>query len=287
VFDNVYVRTMKISLRQVSLPTAIAALFCIVVSTASYAQSSTDQQPTWSGSAEPYLHAVMKQFTTATADGFQGRTSLPPTEFFKLLEFLASARGSIERGRMGMMVDASYLRVGKQFSTNLAGGLFTGAGQITAGMGVYDVAFRYRLGELESDDTQAGIWTVIPYAGVRIIDLWADIDAEVMGPFGYDQKDQGDVERIWAQPLIGISGSIVVLPNLRAFARADAGGFGLAGLQDFSGNAQLGLGYAVLPSLRTNVSWRYRKLAWKTRELPANGLTNDQNGIEVGLKFLF
>lgn len=278
---------MKINLRTAPRRFVLAVCFYVLSSNASFAQSSPVQYQAWSGSAELYLHAVLRQFTTATANGFQGRTQLPPGELYKLLEFLASARGSVEYGRIGLLVDGAYLRVGRQVSTNFAGGLFSGVGKISASMGVYDLAMRYRFGRHESDDSQTGTGTFTPYAGVRIVSLWADVDAEVTGPFGYDMKDQGEVQRTWAQPLVGLSGSIVVLPNLRVFARADAGGFGLAGLQDFSGNAQVGLGYALFPSLRTNVSWRYRRLAWKSRELPANGFSNDQNGIEMGLKFLF
>lgn len=287
VADNVMFVLMKNILRRRLLRLLVAGCVCLAGFAATNAQSQGEQEHVWSGSAEPYMHITMKQFSTVTASDFEGRTQLPSNELMKLLEFIGSARGSIERGHMGLMVDAAYLRLGRQFSTNLAGGLFSGEGRITLSLGVYDAAFRYRFGRPEADATESGTATVVGYAGVRVIDLWADIDAEVKGPFGYEMKDKGEVERIWAQPLIGVSGSVIVAPNLRAFARADAGGFGLAGVRDFSGNAQLGLGYALCPSLQTNLSWRYRRLVWKSWDRPAYGFSNDQNGIEVGLKFLF
>lgn len=285
--DYIIFHTM-IPLRQLALlQTAVTAVLFTLVSTATFAQSSAEPENSWTGSAEPYLHIPFKQFTTVTVNDFHARTQLPPKDLYSLLQFIGNVRGHIERGRVGLMIDGAYLRVAGQASRNIAGGLFTGVGNITASMGVYDAAVRYRFGKHELDDSQAGSGTLITYAGVRIIDLWSAVVSEITGPFGYDSKDQGEVDRTWAQPLIGVSGSLVVVPNLRVFARADAGGFGLSGLQDYTGNAQLGLAYALCPSLRTNVSWRYRQLAWKSWELPRNGLTNDQNGIEVGLKFLF
>jgi len=245
-------------MKNIQRPTLILshliALFCVIAVVATQAQTQTEQQHVWSGSAEVYLHATMKQFSTVTANDFEGRTQLPPNELRKLLEFIGSTRGSIERGELGFMVDAAYLRIGKQFSTNFADDLFSGAGRITLSLGVYDAAVRYRFGNGESDASKPGTGNVVTYAGVRVIDLWADIDAEIQGPFGLSFRDQGEAERIRAQPLLGVSGSVVLLPNLRAFARADAGGFGLAGIQDFSGNAQVGLGYTLCASLQTNLS---------------------------------
>jgi len=278
---------MKNTLRTLWLRTLVATAFYAAASIAAYAQGPQQQEPVWTGSAEPYIHVAMKQFSTVTANDFQGRTQLPPGQLRKLLEFIGSVRGSIERENLGLMIDAAYVRLGSQFSTNIAGGLFTGEGRISLSLGVYDAAVRYRFGIPEADARESGTATVVVYAGVRVIDLWADIDAEVKGPFGYEMKDKGEVERVWAQPLIGVSGSVVLLPNLRVFARADAGGFGLEGLQDCSGNAQLGLGYALCPSLQTNLSWRYRRLAWKSFDEPTYGFTNDQKGFDLGQNFWF
>jgi hypothetical protein len=80
---------------------------------------------------------------------------------------------------------------------------------------------------------------------------------------------------------------VFLSPKLRAFARGDIAGFGLAGAQDLSGNAQLGLGYAVGNSTTLNVSMRYFGQAWNNGASPDNGYTSHQYGPEVSLKLFF
>mgnify|MGYP006283410249 FL=1 len=78
-----------------------------------------------------------------------------------------------------------------------------------------------------------------------------------------------------------------VSPGVRLFARGDLAGFGLAGERDISGNAQLGVGVAVGNNTELNLSWRYLAQAWSNGAERRTGYTSDQNGIELGLRFLF
>jgi hypothetical protein len=87
--------------------------------------------------------------------------------------------------------------------------------------------------------------------------------------------------------LLGTQATVFLSPRLRAFGRADIGGFGLGGAQDLSGNAQLGLGYAVGNSTDLNLSWRYMGIAYDNGASRPNGFASYQNGVEVGLKFFF
>jgi hypothetical protein len=160
---------------------------------------------------------------------------------------------------------------------------------VTSNLGIYDIALRYRLGARESAVASPGSWTVIPYAGVRIVDAALGVEAQLQGngPFGLQLQRQGELSHTWVQPLLGTQATVFLSPRLRAFGRADIGGFGLGGAQDLSGNAQLGLGYAVGNRTDLNLSWRYMGLAYDNGASRPNGFTTYQNGVEVGLKFFF
>ena len=148
---------------------------------------------------------------------------------------------------------------------------------------------RYRFGDPEAAVAEPGQFSIIPYAGVRVIDAQLGVEAQILGngPLGLEFERQGDFGRTWAQPLLGMQASVFVSPKLRLFARGDIGGFGLSGDKDLSGNAQVGLGYAVGNNTDLNLSWRFLGLRYENDRTPSSGFSNYQNGIELGLKFFF
>ncbi|MEB3255897.1 MAG: hypothetical protein VKJ05_05870 [Synechococcaceae cyanobacterium] len=158
---------------------------------------------------------------------------------------------------------------------------------IDAEQGLYDLAVRYRLGARESAIADPGTVTVIPYAGIRLLDVSLDIESELRNSQGLGRA----VARSWGspvvQPLLGTQAQLFVSPRLRLFMRGDAAGFGVSGADSFSGNAQAGLGYAVGNSTQIDVSWRYLHLAANNGKDPANAYVIGQNGVELGVKFFF
>jgi hypothetical protein len=221
--------------------------------------------------------------------GFEAQTDLGPGQILNLLQFAASARASVERERLGVLVDLAYNRVGAERSRNTSQGLLTGTSTVTSSTGVYDIAVRYRFGQREAALGQPGQWSLIPYAGVRLLQARLDVEAELKGngSRGLRYRNEGSLQRLWAQPLLGTQAELVLAPRLRLFARGDVGGFDLAGARDLSGNGQVGLGYAIGNNTDLNVSWRYQGIAWSNGAERATAFTNDQNGLEVGLKFFF
>jgi hypothetical protein len=97
------------------------------------------------------------------------------------------------------------------------------------------------------------------------------------------------IGRVWVQPLLGIKASYFLSPRLKAFVRADIGGLGLAGSEDLSGNAQIGLGYAIGNRTDLLVSWRYLGLAWANGGAGRNEYrySTDLNGVECRVRFYF
>jgi len=258
-------------------------------------EASTPGSPTpretkaWAATAELYGFLPIRMTGTTTVRGFSADTDLWLGETIPLIQMVGSGRASLEYGRIGVLVDASYSQLGDQASRTTLDGGFTGSAQVTAIQGVYDLALRYRFGDPESAVAHAGAYSVIPYAGVRLLHSELGVKAQLRDNrgSGWQWQGEGNLNRTWTQALVGTQASVFLTPRLRAFARGDIGGFGLGGAEDLSGNAQVGLGYAVGNSTQVNLSWRYAGIRFNNGGSPANGFNTEQNGIEAGLKFFF
>jgi len=250
--------------------------------------SSAPMANPWAATLEAYGFLPWVQSTT-TVRGFEAQNDLAPGQVLNLLQSVVSVRGSVERDRLGALVDVAYTQLGAASSRSTARGLLTGRSEVTSTTGVYDFAMRYRFGERQRAVGKPGDWWLIPYAGVRLLQTRLDVDAQLQGngPFGLQVSRQGSLDRTWAQPLIGSQASIFVSPGLRVFAQADAAGFGLAGDQDLSGNARIGVGYALGNNTDLNVSWRYQGMRWSNGAERPTGFSTSMNGIELGLMVLF
>jgi hypothetical protein len=244
----------------------------------------------WSGTVELYGFAPLRTAGSTTIRGQQADVDLGLGQILDALRFSASARGSIEKGRVGLLADLWYVNLADQTGRlDLPNRQLLGAAaSVGQKLGIYDFALRYRFGERESALGKPGTYSVIPYAGVRLIDGDLNLAVGIEGPFGRTLIEPArDFQRTWVQPLLGTQATVFLSPRLRAFARGDIGGFGLAGAQDLSGNAQVGLGYAIGDNTDLNVSWRYMGLTFSNGGDPANGFATYQNGIEVGVKVFF
>jgi hypothetical protein len=243
----------------------------------------------WAGSLELYGFLPILTTSSTTVKGFTADTTIWLGDLIPLIQMTGSGRGSVEYGRFGLLADLSYNRIGDELSTTTPRGLLTGKATVSSSLGLYDLALRYRFGARESAVASPGSWSVIPYAGIRLVDTSLNVDATIRGngPLQLQRQRQGELSKLWAQPLLGTQATLFLSPRLRAFGRADIGGFGLAGSRDLSGNAQLGLGYAIGNSTDLNISWRYLGLAYDNGDNVSSGFTNYQNGVELGLKFFF
>jgi hypothetical protein len=251
----------------------------------------TPENP-WAGTVELYGFAPIRSIGTTTIPvgntSFTTDTDLSLGDVLSKLKWASSIRGSLEKDRIGLLTDLSYVKLGQTNATTGQRGIFTGQAEVTAVQGIYDLALRYRFGDRESAVGQPEQFSVIPYAGIRIIDAQLDVSAQVTGPGGgIIFQPQGSFGRTWVQPLIGTQATVFLSPRLRAFARADIGGFNLSGTDDLSGNAQIGLGYAIGNSTDLNISWRYLGLDYNNGDTPDSGFSSYQNGVEIGLKFFF
>ncbi|MCS5691057.1 hypothetical protein NZK33_03545 [Cyanobium sp. FGCU-6] len=153
--------------------------------------------------------------------------------------------------------------------------------------GLYDIALRYRFGERESAVAWPGAVTVVPYAGVRIVDAGLQItNALQRGSFQLRSRTDS-FGQPYAQALFGTWGQVFLTPRLRMFARGDVGTAGSGSGSDLSANAQVGVGYAVGNSTQLDLSWRYLHLDRDNGQSPRSAYLINQNGVELGVKFFF
>lgn len=275
------------AMRRVRRTTSTALLLSSLGLTA--AQPATaEPTPTspYSFTVEPYGYLPWAHVDTSIR-GFDSTTVLGPGQLLNLLEAGASARASAEVDRTGLLVDLAYYRLGNQLSQTGRRGLLTGTAELTSINSTYDFALRHRFGAREAATGQPGTWTVIPYAGARILQAQLDLAAQLRGPRGFGFEKVGSLDRTWTQPLLGTQASVFLTRDLRLFARGDIGGFGLAGARDLSGNAQVGLGYALGGNTAVNVSWRYLGIDWSNGNSRSTGFSSQQSGIEAGFKVFF
>ena len=265
---------------------ALSAAACLCI-----AATPAKAEP-WRSSVELYGPVPLRLDTTTTVVT-QNNRSVTTEAVLNLgqvldnLQWITAVRGSVEKGRWGVLTDLSYTKLGQEDGATTPNGLLTGRASVNVSQGIYDLAVRYRFGEPEAAVGTPGQFSLIPYAGIRVIDAQMDVAAQVdLGNILSIQR-QGNFGRTWAQPLLGTQASLFLSPRLRAFARADIGGFGLGGAKDLSGNAQIGLGYAVGNSTDLNISWRYFGLDYNNGDNPDSGFSSYQNGLEIGLKFFF
>ena len=277
---------MPAKLLHISQSSALSAAACLCI-----AATPAKAEP-WRSSVELYGPVPLRLDTTTTVVT-QNNRSVTTEAVLNLgqvldnLQWITAVRGSVEKGRWGVLTDLSYTKLGQEDGATTPNGLLTGRASVNVSQGIYDLAVRYRFGEPEAAVGTPGQFSLIPYAGIRVIDAQMDVAAQVdLGNILSVQR-QGNFGRTWAQPLLGTQASLFLSPRLRAFARADIGGFGLGGAKDLSGNAQIGLGYAVGNSTDLNISWRYFGVDYNNGDNPDSGFSSYQNGLEIGLKFFF
>ncbi|MGB7566137.1 MAG: hypothetical protein WBM08_15465 [Prochlorococcaceae cyanobacterium] len=276
----------------------------------------------WAGTVELYGFAPLRTTGTTTVKGFSADLDLDLGQVLRPLTGVASIRGSLEHGRLGLLTDISYTSLkgadgtlmdiktrsiegprGKRSLTLTPDGGRSLDASIGNIQGIYDLALRYRFGDRESAVARAGSFTVIPYAGVRFVNMQYDLAVGSQGADrtltfkgprleksrtleGLNLQRQQSFGGTVTQPLLGTQAMVFLSPRLRLFARADLG-IGVSNADDYSWNTQVGVGYAIGNSTQLNLSWRYLHLQASNGKVPENAYSINQNGIEAGVKFFF
>ena len=253
---------------------------------------------------------------TLKLDGNTNKGNLSLSDILENVSSIATVRAGVERGRWGLQTGIFHGAVdfndsGSKYVTRersrvrkLTGDKVTRKltlkgdveGDFHLDQTLVDLAVRYRAGDVQRPKMDQGSFSFVGFAGARLVDgtIKTDIDVELSasyeGPIlqAERSKKQSFSEswsHTWVQPLIGMHATYAFSPEWQAFVYADAGGFGLAGEKDLSGNAQAGIAYAVGNSTQISLSYKVFGLEYSAYGND-NGYKTFSHGPNIGLRFL-
>ena len=267
---------------------------------------------------EAYGFFPLETHSKTTLDNNSTRETLDLRDVLDMLTGVFSGKVAVEKGRFGLQAGLDFLSfrtsetVSSWSSSNpitndrpprLPQRRITSKGTIKSvtdtDQTLFDLALRYRAGDIQKPKMPAGTVSFVGFAGMRLIDASLDMDVsfkdditvEGILPSRSLQRDlEGEASETWnntwVQPLIGMNTTIALSEEWQAFLGMDAGGFGLNGKQDLSGTVEAGVAYALGNSAQISLAYRYFGIDYSAHN-GADGYSSTQNGVSMGFRWLF
>ena len=215
------------------------ALCLAALCSANPATASDKDTNDWEFTIAPYLLGA-----SLNGDAAIGRVGAPIDlnfkDVLKNLDFGAMLRLEARKGEWGVIGDLIYAKLGASRSFFAEDRLLLDAGaKIVVGETL--VFYRLQSSPTATLDVLAGarIWTV-------------DLNAELTGPIVGGAFASSET---WADPVIGIRGTVNLGESWRLSLRGDIGGFGAG--SSFSWQILAGIIYDISPSFSLAVQYRY------------------------------
>ena len=287
---------------------------------ASVSEDEENEEDSWRFYLDLYAFAPLSTDTTTQLNGnnpVDANSSL--ADVFATTRAGLTFKASAEYGRFGIYSGVNYgaayqsetvakWKVSNPIQKRLGYSTdrvrFEGKGKadvtIETSQFIYDLAVRYRAGEVQKPKMEKGTGSFVGFVGARFIDGWMtttidverenslSVDGELISgerTKKFERSVSGTWANTWVQPLIGMLATYAISEDWQAFAYLDAGGFGLAGERDLTGTAQAGIAYALGNSAQASLSYKYFGLDYAGGS--GNGYTSRQSGINFGLRWLF
>ena len=230
--------------------------------------SPAEEIPDEDGNTRVYLEAYgffpLETHSKTTLDNNTTKETLDLSDVLDMLTGVFSGKVAVEKGRFGLQAGLDHL----SFSTSETVSSWNSSNPIQnerhprfperrvnskgtiksvtdSEQTIFDLALRYRAGEIQKPRMKPGSVSFIGFAGMRLIDASLDMDVsfkddvtiEGILPSRQLQRDFADEasetwHNTWVQPLIGMNTTLALGEDWQAFVGMDAGGFGLNGKQD-------------------------------------------------------
>ncbi|CAN5403172.1 hypothetical protein BH10ACI4_BH10ACI4_12690 [soil metagenome] len=224
-------------------------------------------QDTWHVSLSPYLWLAGLNGTV----GIGGHVADVHQSFGDILGNIKvgfMGFGEVRRGRIGLLTDVIYLRVGDQTAVSVTGLPFAVPIKATADAFTIKPAFAYRAyanRRIAIDAT----------AGLRYWHLDAKVAAKTGAPSDITYSGSSN----WADLTAGGRFTTSLTPHIGAFFLGDAGGGGASPVWQIA----TGIGYQV--GKRSTLQFGYRRLYFNRRADNAFILESTMQGLVVGATF--
>ena len=274
------------------------------------------------GDTRVYLEAYgffpLETHSKTTLDNNTTKETLDLSDVLDMLTGVFSGKVAVEKGRFGLQAGLDHL----SFSTSETVSSWNSSNLIQndrhpripqrrvnskgtiksvtdSEQTIFDLALRYRAGEIQKPRMTPGSMSFIGFAGMRLIDASLDMDVsfkddvtiEGILPSRQLQRDIADEasetwHNTWVQPLVGMNTTLALGEDWQAFLGMDAGGFGLNGKQDLSGTVEAGVAYALGNSAQISLAYRYFGIDYSAHN-GRNGYSSTQHGVSMGFRWLF
>ena len=267
---------------------------------------------------EAYGFFPLQTHSKTTLDNNTTNETLDLNDVLDMLTGVFSGKVAVEKGRFGLQAGLDHLSfntsetVSSWQSSNpvrnerhprLPQRRITSKGSIKSvtdtEQTLFDLALRYRAGEIQKPRMPPGSVSFVGFAGMRLIDASLDMDVsfkddvtiEGILPSRSLQRDVADAasetwHNTWVQPLLGMNTTVALGEDWQAFLAMDAGGFGLNGKRDLSGTVEAGVAYALGNSAQISLAYRYFGIEYSA-DNGRNGYRSTQNGVSMGFRWLF
>ena len=287
-------------------------------SLSAYAEEAEEKDNDTRVYVEAYGFFPLETHSKTTLDNNSTRETLDLSDVLDMLTGVFSGKVAVEKGRFGLQAGLDHLSfstsetVSSWNSSNpipndrhprLPQRRITSEGTIKSvtdtEQTLFDLALRYRAGEIQKPRMTPGSVSFIGFAGMRLIDASLDMDVsfkddvtvEGILPSRQLQRDIADEasetwHNTWVQPLVGMNTTLALGEDWQAFLGMDAGGFGINGKQDLSGTIEAGVAYALGNSAQISLAYRYFGIDYSAHN-GRNGYSSTQNGVSMGFRWLF
>lgn len=182
------------------------------------------------------------------------RVNTGPIDVLRNLNWGFFARGEIQRGRWGLLLDGFYAR----FSANASppGPLYSSAGAVLQ-QSIDSAVLAFQIWKREN-------FTLDAYAGARLYYMGLDLSATVensrfnsaaAAALNRQLPTEAGGQRTWIDPVLGMRGTTRFTRQLFATAQADVGGFGAG--SDIAFFTQATLGVNLTRQVSLEFGYRY------------------------------
>jgi hypothetical protein len=232
------------------MPAAVAGRIAVLGLAVALAPAPADAQEV-RGSASLYgwLPWIDGEVTSNSGAG-SFETSLSAGDVLEALKFAFMAAGDVHYGRVGLLQDIVYAKLGSD--ATLSGPFASDIGVDTT-MLISTTALGYQV------YAENG-WLLEPYAGARYVNIETDVKISGGGPLGVEAA--ASVELDWWDPVIGVRGRMPLTEKLSAGGFVDIGGFGVG--SEFTWGAFAALDYAFNDRLSAMAGFRYLSIDYDT-----------------------
>jgi hypothetical protein len=255
----------------------ITALVPLVLSSTASAQVEVESpQPeppfssdTWHISASPYLWLAGLNGDLNLA-GHDAAVHQSFGDIFSNLKVGFMGLGEVRRGRVGVLTDLLFVRVGDQQAVPVPQLPFTVQVKLTTTTFTLTPLFAWRAYSQKHFDVDA-------IGGFRFYHLGANsnFNAGPLGQFSYAGSNN------WADVTVGARLLARVTPKIGAFLIGDAGGGGSSPTWEIA----YGVGYKVLKNATAQIG--YKRLYFSRQDGPSFGLNATQQGLVLGTTMRF